>query len=444
MIFFKSFYISKKGFWLLAAIALVFAFGMLLPFMVEIGKLLLILYGLVVLAETFLLYQRKDILEVSRTVPKSLSNGDENTIKLLVKNKVKLGLKVKLKEDLPDQLQDFTWERTHFQKGKTTNELSYTIVPSERGIYEWFNVYAHIEIPNIGLVSRRILFDQYNEVACLPSYMQFGDLRLTALVSQQKEMDSTHIRKLGQSLEFEQIKTYNSGDDFRHINWKASAKQGKLMLNQFQDERSQSIYCIIDGGRTMKTKHHGQSLQDYAINASVGLSKAILQMKDKVGLVNYYTDRCDLLKPSASPAQYRKINEMLFNIKTQETDASMELLYKFSRNQIKHRSLLILFTHFDNTEAIKRNIPYLRAMGRFHLVLIVLFENDELQSFADTEAEKLTDIYSTTIAREQINQQKVLARELRKYGIITLITSPSKLTISVVNQYLEIKRKQMI
>lgn len=444
MNFFKSFYITKKGFWVLAVIALVFGFGMLLPLMVELGKLFLIVFGLVVFAETVLLYQRKDILEITRIVPKSLSNGDENTIKLLIKNRLKLGLMLKLKEDLPDQLQDFTWERTHLQKGRTTNELSYTITPTERGVYEWYNVYTHVAIPNIGLVSRRMLFDQYNEVACLPSYMQFGDLRLTALVSKQKEMDATHIRKLGQSMEFEQIKNYSTGDDFRHINWKASAKQGKLMLNQFQDERSQSIYCVIDGGRTMKTKHHGQSLQDYAINASVGLSKAILQMKDKVGLVNYYTERCDMLKPSASPAQFRKINEMLFNLTTQETDASMEVLYKFSRNQIKQRSLLMLFTHFDNTEAIKRNIPYLRAMGRFHLVLIVLFENDELQIFSDTKAEKLTDIYSTTIAREQINQQKVLARELNKYGIITLITSPSKLTISVINQYLEIKRRQMI
>lgn len=444
MNFFKSFYITKKGFWALGATALVFAFGMLFPFMLELGKLLLILFCIVLLAETVLLYQRKSIVDISRVVPKSLSNGDENTIKLLVKNKLSIKLLLRIKEDLPDQLQDFTWHRTITQKGRSSTEVSYVIKPSERGVYAWYNVYAHAEIPKIGLVSRRMMFDHFDEVPCLPSYMQFGAFRISALVSQQKEMDTTHIRKLGQSMEFEQIKNYNPGDDFRHINWKASAKQGKLMLNQYQDERSQSIYCIIDGGRTMKTQHNGQSLQDYAINASVGLSKAILQMKDKVGMINFYTDHCDLLKPSASPAQFRKINEMLFNIKTEDTDASMEVLYKFSRNQIKNRSLLILFTHFDNTESVKRNIPYLRAMGRFHLVLIVFFENDELQTFADTPAEKLTDIYSSTIAREQVYQQKVLARELNKYGIITIITSPDKLTISVVNQYLEIKRKQMI
>lgn len=442
--FFKSIYFSPRAFLIAGIAAALFCFGLLLEETILVGEVLLLLLAIGILGEIVLLYFKKNPLSLDRIVPKVLSNGDTNDITLQYRNSTNQVLKLSIYEDLPDQLQLFTWKKELKIPRLSTVNFKYEINPSERGEYEWFNNYVLLKTNLLQLVARKITFDKHDVVPCFPSFQQFNKLKISALVSNHTQMDGTHVRKLGQSMEFEQIKNYTVGDDIRHINWKASAKQGKLMLNQFQDERSQQIYCVIDMGRNMAQPFDGKALLDYAINASLGLSRTIILMKDKAGLLNFYNDNCSLVKPKSGHLQFRKVNEVLYNIKGSQLDASYELLYKFTRNQLKQRSLLVLFTFFDNPDAIKRNLPYIKAIAKYHLLLLIIFKNTELQKFVNEPAKDTEEIYTKTLAQAMLNEQEIMARELNKFGIITLISEPQNLSINVINKYLEIKRRQMI
>lgn len=205
-------------------------------------------------------------------------------------------------------------------------------------------------------MARRESFYFKEIIACYPSFEQFKKIPISAIVNNVQNSEKV-VQRIGQSLEFEQIKEYSRGDDYRHLNWKASAKRGIMMVNQYQDERSQDIYCAIDLGRTMKMPFGGQTLLDYAINGTLALSKAIITMSDKAGLVGFSYDNCDYLPAKKDLKQFGKINDFLYNLKTKFKESDFERLYKFARINIRQRSLLVIFTNFDSVNAMHRNLP---------------------------------------------------------------------------------------
>ena len=171
----------------------------------------------------------------------------------------------------------------------------------------------------------------------------------------QHENGSSRMRKIGQSMEFEQIKEYVSGDDIRTLNWKASARKGGLMVNNFMDERSQQVYCIIDKGRLMKMPFAGLTLLDYAINSCLVLSNVCLKKQDRVGVITFSNTSWEVYWRQIGNLCKKKIFCSCFTIKQQDfLESDFEMLYMQIRNRIKHRSLLILFTNFESLSGLKQ------------------------------------------------------------------------------------------
>jgi len=252
------------------------------------------------------------------------------------------------------------------------------------------------------------------------------------------------MRKIGQSMEFEQIKEYVTGDDIRTLNWKASARKGGLMVNNFMDERSQQVYCIIDKGRLMKMPFGGLTLLDYAINSCLVLSNICLKKQDRVGVITFSNTIGTILAADRKPVQKDNILQLLYNQTTGFLESDFEMLYMQIRNRIKNRSLLILFTNFESLSGLNRQIDYLRSLASHHLLLVVFFENTELEKLTTSHATKVEDVYIKTIAEKFAFEKRLIAKELLKYGILSLLTSPQKLTVDTINKYLELKTRQAI
>ena len=252
------------------------------------------------------------------------------------------------------------------------------------------------------------------------------------------------MRKIGQSMEFEQIKEYVTGDDIRTLNWKASARKGMLMINNYTDERSQQVYCVIDKGRLMKMPFSGLTLLDYAINSTLVLSNVCLKKQDRVGVITFSNTIGSILAADRKPVQKENILQLLYNQTTNFLESDFEMLYMQIRNQIRHRSLLILFTNFESLSGLNRQMDYLRSIASHHLLLVVFFENTELRKLTDMHVRNVEEVYIKTIAGKFDFEKRLIAKELRKYGIFTLLTSPQKLTVNAINKYLEIKTRQAI
>jgi uncharacterized protein (DUF58 family) len=216
------------------------------------------------------------------------------------------------------------------------------------------------------------------------------------------------------------------------------------MVNNYTDEKSQQVYCIIDKGRLMKMPFNGLTLLDYAINSTLVLSHVCLQKQDKIGLITFANKMGTLIPASRNPVQRDKIIDFLYKQETGFLEPDFELLYLQIRSKIKQRSLLILYTNMESLNGLKRQLPYLRSIARHHLLLVVFFENTELISLAHAEALNLEDVYVKTIAEKFNFEKRLIIKELQKYGIASVLSTPEALTINALNKYLELKKRQAI
>jgi len=245
-------------------------------------------------------------------------------------------------------------------------------------------------------------------------------------------------------MEFEQVKEYVQGDDYRTLNWTATARKGQLMVNNYTDEKSQQVYCIIDKGRVMKMPFEGMSLLDYAINASLVLSNVALLKHDKAGLVTFSEQVGAFLPANSKPVQMQSIREVLYNQKTRYLESDFEQLYAVLRRKISQRSLIILFTNFESLTGMRRHLPYLRKIASHHLLLTVFFENTELKSLVSAPATNVEEVYTKTVAEKFAFEKRLIAKELQQYGILSILTPPQDLTVNAINKYVELKARQAI
>lgn len=378
-----------------------------------------------------------------RTHADRFSNGDNNPVQINIENRYRFPVRIEVIDEVPVQFQrrDILFKAS--AKAGQNIIINYELRPVKRGAYHFGTVNVFVSTA-IGLLSRQYKFEQAAEVPVYPSYIQMRKYQLMAISNRLTEVGVKKVRKLGHSMEFEQVKEYVSGDDYRTLNWKASARKGNLMVNSFTDEKSQPIYCVIDKGRAMKMPFEGMSLLDYAINASLVLSNVALLKQDKAGLITFSEKAGAFLQANRNTNQMQLILELLYNQKTRYLESNFEQLYAGIRRKINQRSLIVLFTNFESLSGMRRHLPYLRKIASHHLLLTVFFENTELQSAITSPTTSLEDVYIKTVAEKFAYEKRLIAKELQQHGIVSILTTPKDLTINTINKYLELKSRQLI
>ncbi|MBD3903681.1 DUF58 domain-containing protein [Chryseobacterium sp. Ch-15] len=439
----KNLYINTRFFFALICVGMLYVLAFFFPFFMILGHGLLLLIFLTAFVDYLLVFRQKDAVLAQRVLPEKLSNGDENAVKIDIKNNYSFKINVKVIDEIPFQFQkrDFLI-RKEIQSGKNIL-FQYFLEPKERGEYNFgaLNVYASSPI---GFISKRFVFQKDTSLASYPSFIHLRKYELMALQNEFLLGGIKKIRKLGHTMEFEQIKEYVPGDDVRTINWKATSKTNRLMVNQFQDEKSQRIFMLIDKGRTMKMPFNGLSLLDYSINATMALSHIILKKGDRAGMMTFSKKAENKVAAENKSGQLRKISEALYNIKTDFFESDFNRLYQDVKYSINQRSLVLLFTNFETLDGLNRQMKYLRGIAKNHLLVVVFFKNTEIQKLIHTHPESMQGIYDEIIAEKFEFEKKLIIQELRKYGIYSVYTLPENLNVDVINKYLEIKARGIL
>lgn len=442
----KRLYINDRFFYFLGGFSVLFALSFVWRPLFMVAQLLFFGWLVLVLVDYLWLFSKNSKLDCRRVLPKIFSLNDDNPVKIDIFNAAPFKAKVTLIDELPVefQLRNFE-EKFHLVRGGD-KRLEYQLRPVRRGHYKFGNINCYLSTP-LGFLEKKIVIDnrqQDDEVPVYPSILQMKEYELITLRSSILHGGIKKMRRIGHSYEFEQIKPYVQGDDYRSINWKASSRQNQLMVNQYEDERAQQIYTIIDKSRVMRMPFNGMSLVDYAINSTLAVSNIVLKKYDKAGLITFSNKIGTTIKADSRPNQINKILQALYREKERPVEANYDLLYHISRKLIIGRSLLILFTNFESIFAMERMLPILRRMNKNHLLLVVFFENTEIKDFALQEAGSMKEIYQQTIAQKYSIQKIQIAQELRKYGIQSIITRPEDLTLNTINKYLELKARGAI
>ena len=417
-----------------------FILSFLFPILYGITWGLVAVGVLVLLTDYLLLFRGKDNLVAQRFLPEKLSNGDDNPIDIQLANHYSFAVQCAIIDEIPFQFQqrDFLLEE-QLQAGQT-KRLTYTLTPKFRGEYHFGKLNIYVQTP-LQLVARRYVFSEGQMLPCYPSFIQMRKYDLIAFAKNKYAFGLKKLRKIGNTTEFEQIKEYSVGDDIRTINWKATAKKNQLMVNQFLDENTETVYTIIDKGRLMQMPFEGMSLLNYAINSTLAISNVVLKKNDRAGMLAFSKKVENIVAASNKRTHLQKIISNLYNLETNFSESDFGHLYSAVKQTITHRSLLLLYTNFESLSSLHRQLPYLRALAKNHVLVVIFFENTTLKVLTEKEVKNTDEIIDKIIAEKFNFEKRLIANELIKYGIQSILTTPQNLSIETINMYLKIKAK---
>ncbi|ANH60812.1 hypothetical protein I597_1911 [Dokdonia donghaensis DSW-1] len=441
--FIKGLFLHQRLFYGLAVLALLYLLSYWFHGLFGITNILLLVFLLLVFIDALVLFRGSGKIKATRALPEKFSNSDVNELKVTLENKYPFSVSLDIIDEIPVQFQKRDFSKHIEIPARESSSFIYTLRPTERGEYVFghLNLYASTKLK---LVRRRYRFEKDQMVKVYPSFIQMKKYAFLALDNRLTLHGMKKIRRIGHTMEFEQIKDYVPGDDARTINWKATAKRGSLMVNQFQDEKSQPVYALIDASRVMKMPFKGLTLLDYAINSTLAFSNIALKKKDKVGMLTFAEEVKNHLPASSKKTHLQTILEVLYNINTKFLDSDYGGLYNQVKRKITQRSLLLLYTNFEHITALERQLPYLKALSRKHILVVIFFQNTELDQLITKPATSLPDVYHKTIAQKADYDKKVMVARLEQYGIQTILTKPDDLTVNTINKYLEIKARGIL
>lgn len=440
----KNLFLTNRFFGLCGLLVVAFATSFFIPPLLPLAQVALALALALVVLDYSLLFGKQGLVGAHRKLPKIFSLSDPNPVTLTLTNHGRQRLFLKIIDEIPFQFQQRDFMLQASVNPGETQEIQYELRPVQRGAYA-FNRINLFATTLLGLAERRISIPAEAQVPVYPSILQMKQFEYRAFDRLSNQQGIKRLRRIGHSYEFEQIKNYVRGDDHRSINWKASSRRADLMVNQYEDERAQQVYCIIDKSRAMRMPFDGLSLMDYAVNTCLAISNIALKKYDRAGLITFSDKMGATLKADNKATQLSKILLTLYNEAERPMEANYELLYQASRKLITGgRSLILLFTNFESSYALDRVLPILRRINNNHLLVVIFFENTEIRDFVNQEVSTLEGIYRHTVAQNFLAEKSAMVQKLKQFGIQAILTEPQSLSMNTINKYLELKARGLI
>ena len=437
MSLFKNLYLTDRIFYCLGGIVFICFFSFLFHPLFYVAIVLLISCVILLGVDIFVLFKNTNI-KIHRDLASIFSLGEQNKVSLTVVNNANLNFNLKIIDEIPYQFNERDFSIQILMSQLQTEIVTYHMSPKIRGEYFFGNLHVFIQT-KLGLVAKKETTLCEKSIAVYPSIILMRQQELAALKHPSFTQGDKINKKIGRSYEFNQIKNYVDGDDTRNINWKATSTLNKIMVNHYEDERSQQIYSIIDKSRVMKMPFNGLTLVDYAINSTLAFSNIVLKKQDKAGLISFSKNVDTTLKADRGGLHLKKIMYALYKEKYDYSEANYEALYSSIRKTINHRSLIFLYTNFDSIYALERNLKVLKMINKYHALIIVFFENTELDAYSKSPASSVLEIYQKTIAKKNALEKSQIIKELRMHGIHAIKSAPEHLSTKTVNKYLELK-----
>ncbi len=437
----KSVYLTNRFYYVLLTFIILFCIAFLFPSLILFLKILLLVFIVWCIRDLYFLLKDKEPVNVTRECKTIWSMDYENPIKLNINWLTSIPYEYTIEDELPEVFSD-QFNKIHAHTKDQFKYHQYIIIPKKRSIFQFGRTHVFLK-SNDKLFERRLSFDTQIDISVYPAIAQFNDSKFNYKISNRSEGGFHQVRRLGHGYEFDHIKAYIRGDDIRSINWKATGRMNSLMVNQYEDDVSQSVYHILDKSRIMNFKSNGMTLLDYAINTILIHSKVVLDKKDRVGFISYSKFIDTFILADRIGAQLRKILSALYNESNTESESNIELLMHTVRSQIRQRSLIFLYTNFESLSALERTLPYLKSIQTYHQLVVIFFSNDHVIDRMDAikRNDVKHDCYDIAVLENYSLEKQLIVNRIQRENIHALLVEPNRLGISTINKYLELKSK---
>lgn len=376
-------------------------------------------------------------IKLSRSHDALLSLGAQNPITVRVENESPQPLLFRLRDESPDEFETSARVLEGAAPPRQDVSLHYTVRPFRRGEYRFGSINLRYRSA-LGLLERQLREATNDRAIVYPDILELRKHTLTARGADQEVARRTRMRG---GTEFERLREYTPDDEFRYIDWNATARLRKPIARQYQTERNQNIILAYDLGRQM-TSPHGDLLKvDYAINSGVVLGYVGSQRSENVGLLTFNDAVRAYLPPRSGNSQYKGILDTLYHAQPElvEPDYAEAMAYLAVRNP--RRSLIVIFTDVANKtsgEALLRSVVSLQPR---HLPMVVLLMDPVLKRYADEEPKDEDGLYRMAVAQRLLDERVALLKTLEARGVITIDVPAERLTVSLLDRYLQLKAR---
>jgi uncharacterized protein (DUF58 family) len=399
---------------------------------------------LLLLAATDAWLGRRAIAHVVREPPRIFSVGRANPVRLRVTSTAKRPLAVLVADDAAAELVLEGLPTTLKVPSTGHAQVTYHVRPRRRGLYELRDHHLRWATP-LGLWHRQIRIPARDPVRVYPDVQAVRTYEMLARRSLENRMVRT-VRLRGGENEFEALRDYQRDDEYRAIDWKATARRQKLIVREYQQERNQSVVCLLDCGRLMTARSQGLSRLDHALNAVLMLAHVATRAGDQVGLLAFDAHVRAYLPPQGGRRAAQRVVAASYDIHAEVVESDYEVAYGYLSQRLRKRSLVVLFTEVIDEVSAQGVVRTVRGLGSRHLCLCVLFRDETLDAMAEPhgEASKAADLYQRAAAAEAISWREHLVRDLQEAGALALHVTPRKLTPALISRYLRIKAERLL
>ncbi|MBE6013112.1 MAG: DUF58 domain-containing protein [Lachnospiraceae bacterium] len=399
----------------------------------------LILIGL--LSTDRILTPKESVLIIERISDDKLYFKDMNKIEFKVKNTYEKPLKIEIKDDFPSL--HFNIHSSELFKTVQPGQeaiFSYELIPSKRGSYVFQNIYLRYH-GILGLCKKYAVIERPFEYKVYPNLKNISRYRLIVQKNRLLTAGNRKVSLRGMGTEFESLKEYVEGDDYRKINWMATARENKLIVNQYEAEKNQPVYILIDTGRSMSYSIRGYKKLDFSINAAIILSDIVNQKGDNSGLMIFNTEVSKIIPPGKGDSHRNEIMEALYHIEDTKLSSDYQGAFLELANRQKRRSIVFIFTDFETGEESKELIAAIPILSKRHVPVIITIENESLKTITLSDGNSLKDTYNKAMAEELLLNRKNIIRSLNQHGILCIESPAEDFAINTVNQYLLLKQR---
>jgi uncharacterized protein (DUF58 family) len=428
-----------------------FVFLLVLGIVVLAGSLFIgnsltifIIYNLtcfILLLTDYFISPKETEIEVTRNENDKLSIFEKEAMGFTVYNKSEYKINIELIDEIPE----FHFEiENKVMKGKIApgkkETFQYTVFPTKRGAYEFKAVHIRYE-GRLMFCKRQYKIPLNKEYRVYPNLKNLRRYRLNLTNNRNLRQGQRNMQMLGKGTSFESLREYVLGDEYRKINWQATARENKPIVNQYEPEKNQHVYLFVDTGRPMSYTVRGQRKLDLAVNTALVLSDIVNQNGDQSALLLFNRMVNNMIAPGKGAGHRNKMMEALYHIDyTNETSNYDDAFYYFKKKE-RHRSLIFLFTDFETLEEAENMLRVLPIISKNNLVVIILIKNESLGEIGLQRIKNQKQMFDKGVAIELLEERKRIISILNKRGVLCMECPSEKIELTAINKYIQIKNK---
>ena len=319
----------------------------------------------------------------------------------------------------------------------------YYLRPLRRGDYRFGDISLRWRGP-LGLVTRQGRVPAANPVKVYPNLLDVRRYDLLLRRNRLQEIGLRHSRLFGQGTEFERLRDYQADDDFRRINWKATARRQRPITVEYQTERSQNVMVVIDTGRLMQSPIAQIAKLDYVINSALLLAYVVTGKGDKIGLMTFADDVLHYLSPKSGKGQFYRMLEQLYAVEAQPVEPDYRRSLSYLAGKQRKRALVVIFTDLSGGMSMRSLVSQAALLAKRSLPLVVTISEPDIHAAAEQTPHDSLSTYQRMVAAQMLADRQLALQDLQRQGVLTLDVPANQLSMAVINRYLELKGKTML